>query len=122
MPSSGDVRDLAEAAAGRDSRARLTLDVYIHAVRRYLGAFLVELGGVDVVTCSGGIGENSAQLRSGVCAGLGELGIQVDGGLNLAVRREGRISPEGARVAVWVLPADEERIVASATAEVAACP
>ena len=64
----------------------------MRSVRHYVGAFLVELGGVDVLTFSGGIGENSAAIREAVCAGLGELGIELDRGRNRAVRGEGRIS------------------------------
>jgi acetate kinase len=114
----GDIRDLTEGAAAGDKRARLALDVYIRAVRHYLGAFLVELGGVDVVTFSGGIGENSAEVRAGACAGLAELGIVLDEERNRTVKGEGKISADGARAAVWVLPADEEIVVARAVAEV----
>src|ERR1022692_1967720 len=114
----GDIRDLTAAAAAGDKRAQLALDVYIRAVRHYLGAFLVELGGVDVVTFSGGIGENSAEVRAGVCVGLAELGIVLDEERNRTVKGEGKISADRAKVAVWVLPADEEIVVARAVAEV----
>ena len=113
---SGDVRDLTAEAAAGNARAQLALDVYIRAVRHYLGAFLVELGGLDVLTFSGGIGENSAVVRAAVCQGLEEFGIALDAGRNLAVRGEGTISPEGAAVTVLVLPADEEIVVARAVA------
>ena len=101
-----------------DSLAELALEVYIQGVRRYLGAFIVKLGGVDVITFSGGIGENSPEVRARVCRGLGELQIAVDPERNAKARGEARISPDGAKVAVFVLPADEERVVARATAEV----
>jgi acetate kinase len=115
--SSGDVRDLAAAAAGGDHRAQLAIDVFVRSVRHYVGAFLVELGGVDVLTFSGGIGENSAAIREAVCAELGDLGIELDKGRNLAVRGEGHISADAARTTILVIPADEERIVARAAAE-----
>jgi acetate kinase len=115
---SGDVRDLEAAAAAGDRRARLALDVFVGAVRHYLGAFLVRLGGLDVLSFSGGIGENSASVRLAVCAGLAELGILLDPERNAAARGEAVLSPEGARVAVWLVPADEERIVARAVARV----
>ena len=115
---SGDVRDLDDAAAGGDARARLALDVFVRAVRHYVGAFLVELGGVDVLTFSGGIGENSPPIRAGVCAGLDELGIALDNDLNQAARGETRISSAASRVPILIVPADEERVVARATAEV----
>jgi acetate kinase len=114
--TSGDVRDLAAAAAVGDRRARLAIDIFVRSVRHYVGAFLVELGGVDVLTFSGGIGENSAAIREAVCEGLGELGIELDRGRNLAVRNEGRLSADTARATILVIPADEERIVARAAA------
>ncbi|MBP1635710.1 MAG: Acetate kinase [Acidobacteria bacterium] len=117
---SGDVRDLDEAAVAGNPRARLALDVYVRAIRHYLGAFLVELGGLDVLTFSGGIGENSPAIRAGVCRGLGTFGIVLDEGVNAATRAAARISPAGSPVTVLVVPADEERIVARATAEVVA--
>ena len=113
---SGDVRDLEDRAARGDVRARLALDVFVRAVRHYLGAFLVELGGLDVLTFSGGIGENSAAVRAAVCANLAAFGIELDAERNRALRGEGRISRDSARVAVLVLPADEETIVARAVA------
>jgi acetate kinase len=116
----GDVRDLETAAARSDVRARLALDVFVHAVRHYLGAFWLKLGGLDLVTFSGGIGENSAGVRAAVCAGLEGMGLELDAARNRAVRGEARISADRSRVAVLVLPADEERVVARAAAEVVA--
>ena len=110
------MRDLSEAAAGGDRRARLALDVFVRAVRHYLGAFLVELGGLDALTFSGGIGENSASVRFAVCAGLAGFGIELDDERNAALAGEGRISRDGAAVSVLVLPADEETVVARAVA------
>jgi acetate kinase len=112
----GDVRDLSAAAARGDARARLALDVFVRSVRHYLGAFLVQLGGLDVLTFSGGIGENSADVRAAVCANLAGFGIELDAARNESLRAEGRISREDAAVAVLVLPADEETIVARAVA------
>jgi acetate kinase len=113
------VRDLEEAAVRGDARARLALDVFVRAVRHYLGAFLLELGGLDVLTFSGGIGENSAEIRSAVCVGLGGFGIELDAERNAGLKfqgGEGRISRDGAAVTVLVLPADEETVVARAVA------
>jgi acetate kinase len=115
---SGDVRDIAQAAQAGDRRARLALDVFVESIRHYLGAFLVKLGGLDIVTFSGGIGENDPALRAACCAGLAELGIEIDAGRNAALAGEGRISPDRSRVAVWVVPADEESVVARAVATV----
>ncbi len=114
----GDMRDLRDAATRGSGRARLAIDVFIRAVRHYLGAFLLELGGLDVLTFSGGIGENSPEIRAGVCERLESFDINLDGGRNRAACGRARISAEGSPVAVWIVPADEERIVARATAEV----
>jgi acetate kinase len=116
--TTGDVRDMSEAAAAGSARAQLALDVYVRAIRHYVGAFLVELGGCDVLTFSGGIGENSPEIRTAVCRGLEPFGIVLDGEANGRARGEARLSADGSTAAILVVPADEERIVARATAEV----
>jgi len=118
---SGDVRDLSEAAASGHRRARLALDVFVEAVRHYLGAFLVQLGGVDILTFSGGIGERAERIRADVCRGLEVFGIRLadsPGCHDAAPAKAGevRISAEGMPVAVWVVPTNEECIVAGAVA------
>ncbi len=117
---SGDVRDLSGAARAGDARARLALDVFVDGIRRYIGAFLVRLGGVDVLTFSGGIGENSAEVRAAVCEGLSTFGIELDGSRNQGASGEATISSDSSPAAILVIPADEERIVARATAETVA--
>ncbi len=112
---SGDVRDLAAAAAAGNRRARLALDVFVRTVRHYIGAFMVELGGLDVLTFSGGIGENSAEIRGRICRNLGGFGIELDEESNSTVT-QGIISSGSSKAVVLVLPADEEKIVARATA------
>lgn len=114
---SGDVRDLEGAAAAGDKRARLALDVFTSAVRHYLGAYLVELGGADAIAFAGGIGENGVNTRSVVCAELGELGIVLDPAANAAARGEARIDAAESRVQIWVVPTNEELIVARQTKE-----
>lgn len=117
--TSGDVRDLMEAAAAGNREARLALDVFVYSIRHYLGAFLLELGGVDVITFSGGIGENCAELRAGVLKNLAVFGIALDESQNQSIRGEGAISTEKSAVKVFVVPANEEIIVARETVEVA---
>lgn len=116
--TSGDMRDLQEEAARGNGRARLAIDVFVRAIRHYLGAFLLELGGLDVLTFSGGIGENSPVIRAGACDRLEGFGIILDLERNRAARGHARISADGSPVSIWIVPADEERIVARATAEV----
>lgn len=115
--NSGDVRDLAEAAQKGDKRSRLALDVYIGSVRHYLGAYLVELGGADVIAFAGGIGENDTAIRSAVCAGLESLGIELDEAKNASTRAEGAIHADRSKTQVWVVPTNEEIVVARQTAQ-----
>ncbi len=116
--TSGDVRDLIEAAARGDKRAQLALDVFVRAIRHYMGAFLLELGGVDAITFSGGIGENSPEIRAAVLKGLTGFGIEVDEDRNATMNGEGPISKDGTSVKVLVVPANEEMVVARETVAV----
>jgi len=113
--TSGDLRDLTEAAAAGDRRSQIALDVFVRAIRHYLGAFLVSLGGLDVITFSGGIGENSAGIRAAVLQNLSAFGIELDEERNRTIAGEGAISRAGAPVSVLVVPANEELIVARET-------
>ena len=113
--SSGDVRDLAAASAGGDERAQLALDAFVTSVRHYLGSYLVELGGLDVLAFAGGIGENGADIRRAVCRDLGELGIVLDEAKNATARSEGPIHADSSKVQIWIVPTNEELIVARQT-------
>jgi acetate kinase len=115
---SGDIRDLEEAAAQGKARAKLALDVFMAEIRRHLGGMLVELGGLDVIVFTGGIGENGVNIRAGVCAGLEELGIALDPSLNAQAKGEFRVSREGSKVQVWTIPTNEELVVARQTKHV----
>jgi acetate kinase len=110
--TSGDVRDLVEAAGQGNARAKLALEVFASAVRHYLGAYLVELGGADAIVFTGGIGENQAGFRAMVVGGLEELGIVLDPAVNDATRTERPIHAAASRVQIWVMPTNEELIVA----------
>jgi acetate kinase len=116
--TSGDMRDLGEGSLAGDKRCQLALRVFVRAIRHYLGAFMLELGGLDAITFSGGIGENSAETRSAVCKDLGAFGIELDEAVNRTARKAGAISAEGSKVKVLVIPADEEVIVARETVNV----
>ncbi len=109
---SGDVRDLADAAEKGNARAKLTLDVFVSCVRHYIGAYLVELGGADAIVFTGGIGENRVAFRAAVLRNLEELGIVLDPAANGQAKGEARISAHESRVQVWVMPTNEELIVA----------
>jgi len=113
-----DMRELlAEAAEHNDRRARLAIDVFCYRARKYLGAYLAAMNGADAIVFAGGIGENSAEIRARICSGLDWLGIQVDDARNttLTEGREGRFDGEGSRVELWVIPTDEELLIARDT-------
>ncbi len=114
---SGDVRDLEKAAAEGHERAELALRVFVASIRQYLGAYLAVLGGADVVVFTGGIGENSVRIRREVCQNMEWAGIQLDEQRNATANGECRISSDGSRVQVWVIPTNEELVVARQTAE-----
>ena len=107
-----DLRDIEAAASAGNARAALALDVYIASARHYLGAYLVELGGADAVVFTGGIGENSTLIRSGVCRDLGWFGIALDPSANESGPVERKVSAPGSRVEVWTVPTNEEIVVA----------
>jgi acetate kinase len=107
-----DLRDIEAAAARGDERSRLAFDVFVASVRHYLGAYLLQLGGADAIVFTGGIGENSAAMRSAVCANLDWFGIALDPTLNERAKAEMRIDAAGSRMQLWIMPTNEELIVA----------
>jgi acetate kinase len=112
---SGDVRDLEKAAGEGHERAKLALDCFIGSIRQWLGAYLVELGGADAIVFTGGIGENSVTVRHGVCRDLAGLGIVLDESLNQTGSGERAIHAKDSRTQVWVIPTNEEIVVARQT-------
>lgn len=110
--TSGDIRDLEGAAIEGDENAQLALEVYTTDIRRQLGGLLVELGGADAVVFTGGIGENAAGIRAAVCKDLDELGIVLDSHANVRTQGESEISARKSRASIWVVPTNEELIVA----------
>ncbi|MFD5632136.1 acetate kinase [Streptomyces sp. NPDC127072] len=111
-----DMREIRRRVDEGDEQARLAFDIYIHRLKKYIGAYYAVLGRVDAVAFTAGVGENAAPVREAAIAGLEELGLAVDGDLN-AVRADGPrlISPQYARVAVAVVPTDEELEIATQT-------
>jgi len=99
-----------------DRRVRLAIEVFCYRARKYVGAYLASMGGADAVVFTGGIGEHSADIRSRICAGLEWAGLTIDATLNQqAVGRECRISSEGSRLQAWVIPTNEELLIARDT-------
>lgn len=115
---SGDIRDLEEAAAQGNDRAQLALDVFTAEIRRHLGGLLLELGGAEAIVFTGGIGENGVNTRREVCRDLQGLGIELDQTLNASAKGEACISSANSRTQVWVIPTNEELIVARQAKEV----
>jgi len=109
---STDLRDIEQAADEGNEQARQAIEVYVSAIRHYLGAYLVELGGADVLVFTGGIGENAADLRTAVCRDLEALGIVIDPQANAAASGEAAVHAAESRVQVWTIPTNEELIVA----------
>ncbi|MGW2434763.1 acetate kinase [Streptomyces sp. NPDC001640] len=111
-----DMREIQRRINEGDAQARLAFDIYIHRLKKYIGAYYAVLGRVDAIAFTAGVGENAAPVREAAVAGLEGLGLAVDGDLN-AVRGDGPrlISPAGARVAVAVVPTDEELEIATQT-------
>ena len=113
---SADCRDVYEAAQAGNKQAALAFDVFVGDIRRYMGAFLVELGGADLIVFTGGIGEYQPTIRSKACRGLAELGIVLDEAKNAeTMGRETEINAPESRTKIWVIPTNEEIIVARQT-------
>lgn len=114
--TSGDMRDLEAAAANGNEAAKTAIDVYVSSIRHWLGGGMVELGGLDAIAFTGGIGENSPATRAAVVAGLNDFGIEIDSAANNSdATGERRIEAARSSVAIWVIPTNEELIVARQT-------
>jgi len=108
-----DFRELHQLIADGSEAARLALDVYLHRLRKYVGAYLAVLGGVDVIAFTAGVGENDDIVRAGALVGLERLGIAVDPERNAGrIKKPTIISPDGSPVTVVVVPTNEELAIA----------
>ena len=113
-----DFRELRKLIDAGNEDAKLAYDVYIHRLRRYIGAYLLELGGVDVITFTAGVGENSSEVRADALAGLERLGIEIDAERNAVRSHDARvISTDSSAVTVLVVPTNEELAIARAAAK-----
>jgi len=109
----GDVRDLLAAAASGNKDAGIALDVFVGGIRKFIGQFLVEMNGADVITFTAGIAENNPELRRKICANLDFCGLQLDEAVNASVgATEAVISTPGSKIEVRVIPTNEEVIIA----------
>ncbi len=110
--SGRDLRDIEASAAAGDAQAQLAIDVFVGSIRHYLGGYLLELGGADAIVFTGGIGENSTTIRSGVLRDMAWMGVEIDPARNAAGPAERRISTDHSRIQVWTSPTNEEIVVA----------
>jgi len=112
---SGDMRDIEAAMDAGDARARLAFDMYEYRVRKYIGAYAAAMNGVDAIAFTAGIGEHSPRLRQQICANLTYLGVRLDEARNASATGEAEISAPGSTVRVFVIPTDEELVIAQDT-------
>ncbi len=113
---SRDMRDLIERR-NDDARARLAVDVFCYRAKKYLGAYLAALGGARAVVFTGGIGEHAPEVRAAICDGMAWCGLELDAERNARARgSESLISVPDARLQAWVIPTDEELVIAQETA------
>ena len=117
----GDMRDLlAEEAENQDRRARLAIDIFCRRVRKYIGAYYADPGNAQAVVFTGGIGENSPVVRQRICTGLESLGLTIDSSRNSEAvgGKTAKISTDGSSLAVYVIPTNEELLIARDTVRV----
>lgn len=109
---SNDMRDVEKAAAQGNEHAKLAVDAFVEVVRQYIGSYLVVLAGCDVLAFTGGIGENGVAIREAICRNLDFAGIQLDPAKNQVRGREAKISRVESDCEIWIVPTNEELIVA----------
>ncbi len=114
---SSDFRDIEDAAAKGNADAALALEKFAYEVRKYVGAYAAALGGCDCLVFTAGVGENSASMRARICEGLEYMGVKLDPEKNNVRGKEALISADDSKVQVWVIPTNEELMIAQDTAE-----
>ena len=112
------MRDIEDAIAAGNDRARLAMDMYELRIIKYIGAYTAELGGVDVIVFTGGVGENQLGTREVVCRQLAFLGVDFDPEANKVRGKEVELTRPGSKVRVVVIPTDEELMIAQDTAAI----
>lgn len=112
---SNDMRDVRKAAQEGNEQARMAVEAFVESVRHYIGAYLVVLGGCDALVFTAGIGENETEIRGAICRDLAWAGIELDASKNGVRAREAKISTIESRASIWIVPTNEELIVARQT-------
>ena len=114
---SSDFRDIEQEADAGNENCALALDKFAYEIRKYIGAYSAALGGLDCLVFTAGVGENSASMRARICQGLEYLGVKLDPEKNNTRGKEAIISADDSKVTVWVIPTNEELMIAQDTAE-----
>ena len=114
---SSDFRDIEEAAEKGNADCELALEKFAYETRKYIGSYAAVLGGLDCLVFTAGVGENSASMRARICKNLEYLGVKIDPVKNNVRGKEALISADDSKVAVWVIPTNEELMIAQDTAE-----
>ena len=114
---SSDFRDIEKEADAGNENCALALDKFAYEIRKYIGAYSAALGGLDCLVFTAGVGENSASMRARICQGLEYLGVTLDPEKNNTRGKEAIISADDSKVTVWVIPTNEELMIAQDTAE-----
>jgi len=112
---SSDFRDIEQAAEQGNERAKLALGVFVHKVKKYIGAYAAVMNGVDAVVFTAGLGENSAETRKSICKDMCFLGIELDEAKNNVRGKEAELSKDGSKVKVLLIPTNEELMIARDT-------
>jgi acetate kinase len=118
---SGDMRDVENAADKGNKRAQLALAIFCYRIRKYIGAYIAAMGGLDAIVFTGGIGENSTTIRARVCDGMDFFGIELDSDKNDKLKGPADISKDGSKVRILLIPTNEERVIARETVQVVEC-
>ena len=113
---SSDFRDIEDGAAEGNENCVLALDKFAYEVRKYIGSYAAALGGLDCLVFTAGVGENSASMRARICEGLEYMGVKIDPEKNNIRGKEAIISTDDSKVTVWVIPTNEELMIAQDTA------
>ena len=115
---SSDYRDIEDGYNMKDSRSMLALDSQAYKIAQYIGQYAISLGGLDVLTFAGGVGENGVETRERVCKYLAPFGVKLDKDLNNVKGKERKISTEDSKVEIYIIPTNEELMIAKETEKI----
>ena len=116
---SSDFRDLDNAAAEGNARAQLALDKFVYEVKKFIGAYAAAMGGCDAIVFTAGVGENSIDMREKLVEGLEYMGVKIDSAKNKTRGVEAEVQSDDSRVKIFVIPTNEELMIAKDTAALA---